>query len=159
MGKKELRESVGLLAVVLSLVFVGLEMRQNTNMMQAQIRNSMSENTMEYLGWSATSESLANAISEARLSGPEELSPSQRWQIRTWAGAQIREWENSFYQNKLGLFTEAEFLARKTIWNQRLTKDPTRAVYQDLWSEFADTFAPDFRAEIDQIIKEGSISD
>ena len=87
MGKKELRESVGLLAVVLSLVFVGLEMRQNTNMMQAQIRNSMSENTMEYLGWSATSESLANAISEARLRRPEELSPSQRWQIRKWAAA------------------------------------------------------------------------
>ncbi|MDE3002061.1 MAG: hypothetical protein OXU33_10285 [Gemmatimonadota bacterium] len=54
MGKSELRESIGLAAVFLGLVFVGLEMRQNTQMMQAQIRNAVTENTMEYLGWMAT---------------------------------------------------------------------------------------------------------
>ena len=59
MKTTELREVLGLLAIFLGLVFVGLEMRQNTKMMRAQIRNSMTENTMEYVGWPATSETLA----------------------------------------------------------------------------------------------------
>ena len=62
MGKSELRESLGLVMVFLGLVFVGMEMRQNTQMMQAQIRNAITENNMEYLSWQATSEALAGAL-------------------------------------------------------------------------------------------------
>jgi hypothetical protein len=152
MKKTELREFVGLLAIFLGLVFVGLEMRQNTKMMRAQIRNSMTENTMEYVGWSATSEALAEAVAINRQEGAAELTPSQYHMVRAWAGAQMREWENSFYQNKLGLFTEAEFGARKNIWRQRMTTGARREIYRRLWMDLAETFAPDFRDEIDRII-------
>ena len=46
MKKTELRELLGLLAVVLGLVFVGLEMRQNTKMMRAQIPVSYTHLTL-----------------------------------------------------------------------------------------------------------------
>ena len=152
MKKTELREFVGILAIFLGLVFVGLEMRQNTKMMRAQIRNSMTENTMEYVGWSATSEALAEAVAINRQEGAAELTPSQYHMVRAWAGAQMREWENSFYQNKLGLFTEAEFGARKNIWRQRMTTGARSEIYRRLWMDLAETFAPDFRDEIDRII-------
>ena len=152
MKKTELRELLGLLAVVLGLVFVGLEMRQNTKMMRAQIRNSMTENTMEYVGWSATSEALSYAVAINREEGAAELTPSQYLMLWAWAGAQMRERENSFYQNKLGLFTEAEFGARKNIWRQRMTTGVRSEIYLRLWMDLAETFAPDFRAEIDRII-------
>ena len=143
---------LGLLAVVLGLVFVGLEMRQNTKMMRAQIRNSMTENTMEYVGWSATSEALSYAVAINREEGAAELTPSQFLMLWAWVGAQMREWENSFYQNKLGLFTEAEFGARKNIWRQRMTTGARSEIYLRLWMDLAETFAPDFRAEIDRMI-------
>ena len=129
MKTTELREVLGLLAIFLGLVFVGLEMRQNTKMMRAQIRNSMTENTMEYVGWPATSETLAYAVAINREEGAAELTPSQYLMLWAWAGAQLREWENSFYQNKLGLFTEAEFGARKNIWRQRMTSGATSEIY------------------------------
>ena len=152
MKTTELREVLGLLAIFLGLVFVGLEMRQNTKMMRAQIRNSMTENTMEYVGWPATSETLAYAVAVNREEGAAALPPTQYLMLWAGAGAQMREWENSFYQNKLGLFTEAEFGARKNIWRQRMTTGARSEIYLRLWMDLAETFAPDFRAEIDRII-------
>ena len=152
MKTTELREVLGLLAIFLGLVFVGLEMRQNTKMMRAQLRNSMTENTMEYVGWPATSETLAYAVAINREEGAAELTPSQFLMLWAWVGAQMREWENSFYQNKLGLFTEAEFGARKNFWRQRMTSGATSEIYLQLWMDRAETFAPDFRTEIDRII-------
>ena len=101
MGKSELRESIGLAAVVLGLVFVGLEMRQNTQMMQAQIRNAVTENTMEYLGWMATSEGVSDALAIMRNEGLVGLSPEQRSHVGTYVGGQLRAFENEHYQNKV----------------------------------------------------------
>jgi hypothetical protein len=104
------------------------------------------------VGWPATSETLAYAVAVNREEGAAELTPPQYLMLWAWAGAQMREWENSFYQNKLGLFTEAEFGARKNIWRQRMTSGATSEIYLQLWMDRAETFAPDFRAEIDRII-------
>ena len=104
------------------------------------------------VGWPATSETLAYAVAVNREEGAAELTPPQYLMLWAWAGAQMREWENSFYQNKLGLFTEAEFGARKNIWRQRMTTGARSEIYLRLWMDLAETFAPDFRAEIDRII-------
>ena len=154
MGKSELRESIGLAAVFLGLVFVGLEMRQNTQMMQAQIRNAVTENTMEYLGWMATSEGVSDALGAMRNEGIVGLSPQQRSHMGAYVGGQLRAFENEHYQNKAGLFTDAEFSARRDYWRRQLTGAVTREAFWSNWESLRHTFAPDFRAEIDAIILE-----
>ena len=131
MGKSELRESLGLVMVFLGLVFVGMEMRQNTRMMQAQIRNAITESSMEYLGWLATSEVLTQANNVVDEGGAAALSSEQRLHMMGWAGGQWRAFENEHYQNKVGLFTEAEFTARKQIWRQRLQVATSREFHWD----------------------------
>ena len=154
MGKSELRESLGLLLVFLGLVFVGLEMRQNTQMMQAQVRNAISERVIEVNGWLATSEALAEATATTADEGLAGLSRQQEMQMVGWTGGAFRAWENEHYQNKVGLFTDAEFSARKEMWRRQLLVSPLREAYWDQWERFSDSFAPDFRAEIDAIMEE-----
>ena len=155
MGKSELRESIGLASVVLGLMFVGMEMRQNTRMMQAQIRNSITENNMEYLSWQATSEALAEALEvlteERGLAG---LSVQQDNHVAAYAGATLRAFENEHYQNKAGLFTDAEFTARKEFWRVVLTDTPMRVVAWRSLEMYGHTLAPDFRAELLAIMEE-----
>lgn len=155
MGKSELPESLGLASVVLGLVFVGLEMRQNTQMMQAQIRNAITENTMEYLSWQATSEALAEAVGVmSEEGGLEGLSIQQDNLVSAYAGAMLRAFENEHYQNKAGLFTDAEFTARKEFWRVVLTDTPIRVVAWRSLEMYGHTLAPDFRAELLDIMEE-----
>lgn len=49
MSRTELRETVGLVAVVASLVFVGLEIRQNTAVARGQARQNLADLNQEWL--------------------------------------------------------------------------------------------------------------
>ena len=153
MGKSEVRESIGLVLVFLGLVFVGMEMRQNTRMMQGQIRNAITETTVESMGWVATSESLAEA-GVAAGEGTEALSRVQLMHLIGWFDASFRTWENEHYQNKIGLFTEDEFLARRESWRYGLERVSYRELLWGYWGEIRMTFAPDFRADLDAMIAE-----
>ena len=150
-----MRELMSTVTVVLGLIFVGLEMRQNTLAIRGQTRNAMAENAMEYLGWQATSGgSLPEVEAKLRSSGLDQLTEAEWIQFAAFIGAQMREWENSHYQNKVGLFTEAEYEARKGVWRERLTANASRAGYERMWLGARERFAPDFREEIDAIIQE-----
>jgi len=50
-------------------VFVGLELRQNTQAIQAQTRDSITEKQMEFLGWVATNRDLAEALAKKSTIG------------------------------------------------------------------------------------------
>lgn len=153
-----MREIASTVTVVLGLIFVGLEMRQNTLAIRGQTRNAMAENAMEYLGWQVTSGgSLPEVEAKLRLSGLDQLTEAEWIQFGAFIGAQMREWENSHYQNKVGLFSEAEYEARKGVWRERLTTNASRAAYRRLWLGARERFAPDFRKEIDAIIQEEDV--
>ena len=127
-----------------------MEMRQNTRMMQAQIRQSITDTNLEYLGWLATAEHLSEAL--ATVTGGGSLSDQQSRAMNGFLIAQLRAWENEHYQNKIGLFTQEEFGARRSTWQDRLQNAPHREEYWRRWFGIRDQFAPDFRAEIDAII-------
>jgi hypothetical protein len=142
------------IAVVVGIVFLALELRQNTSMMQAQIRDSMTEKQMEYLGWVANSPALATAEFTLWSSGAAALDGTQLAQYARFIAAQLREWENSYYQGERGLFTAEEFEARKPVWRGQLARDGIGDLFRDRWDNVRGGFAPDFRAEVDAIVAE-----
>lgn len=154
MGKKELRESVGLLAVVLSLVFVGVEMRQNTDLMRAQIRNAMSENQIAVQLARASSLETAR-VSRLTFEDPESLSLDEYTMATRFLNALFREWENSHYQYQRGLFTEDEYEARTRVWRGLMD----RPFLKDRWIEDRQGYATSFQSEIDRIIEEAAQDD
>lgn len=96
-GRKEVIAALG---VVLSLVFVGFEVRQNTRALQATVRNDLATASREYLLAQATSPELSAAY-ELWLSGGE-TTPVQDRMVMTSTMALIRNIENVFLQAELG---------------------------------------------------------
>ncbi|MDE3001976.1 MAG: hypothetical protein OXU38_01795 [Gemmatimonadota bacterium] len=108
MGKKELRESVGLLAIVLSLLFVGIEMRQNNIIARASAINELATNQREWLLGVVTDSELSSIWGEYVFNAVPEESFNRRDQTRL-AGLQQAlgiNMENAFLQRELGLLPD-----------------------------------------------------
>ena len=152
MGKqtdwKDAIELLGVVAIVLSLILVAYELRQNTTMMKAQTRDSLTEKQMMFSEWFGTnrySAEIAVLVNQGQVQpgSPEFLS------FQFLVQGIMREWENSFYQYEQGLFEREEFEPRKTRWRKVMSLKSMR----DYWATSRDEFSPKFRAELDSIVQ------
>ena len=137
------------LSVIVGIVFLAVEMRQNTEAIEAQTRDGITEKQMTYLGWIATSRDLAGVHVRGE-SGLIELDETERRMYSLLVNGMLREWENSLYQYERGLFTPEEFEPRMERWRLNMAFPGFRGV----WAGTRETFAPGFRAEIDRIVAE-----
>jgi len=146
---KDIAELVGIVAIVLSLVLVAYELRQNTTVMRAQTRDAMTEKQMMFSDWVATNRYTAEVLT---LSGQGKLEPgTPEWlSFEFFAQGVIREWENSYYQYEQGLFDPEEFAPRLVRWRDVISLGPMRAY----WSSSREQFSPRFRDEIDAILQQ-----
>lgn len=135
------------LSVVVGIILVAAELRQNTRAVQGQIRDSITEKQMVFAGWIGTNPQAADVFERGR-EGYSHLAPGEETQFTFLVGAMLREWENTSYQYQQGLFTKEEFSARMARWESNLL----RPGIQEYWSRNQESFASRFRAEIDSII-------
>ena len=87
------------IGVVVSIVFLGIEMQQNTAMMQSQTRNSIVENQLSLYERGITNSEFAEVASKLR-SDPKsyaDISP-ELFQYTLFVLSQLRIWENEFFQ-------------------------------------------------------------
>jgi len=148
MGKiSERLAVVANLSVVVGIVLVAAELRQNTRAIQGQIRDSITEKQMTFAGWIGTNPQTADVFERGR-EGYGHLAESEMTQFTFLAGAMLREWENTSYQYEQGLFTEEEFSARMARWESNLV----RPGIQEYWARNQESFASRFRAQIDSIV-------
>ena len=99
---------VGVAAIVLGLMLVAYELRQNTLTLRAQTRDSMTEKQMMFSGWIGTSEYAANVLLRG-AEGQLESGTPEYYSYGFLIHGIFREWENSFYQYEQGLFDKSEF--------------------------------------------------
>lgn len=134
------------IAVVLGIIFLAIELQQNTNAIRAQTRDSITEKQMSYLELQAATPHLVEAMN----GDINTLDPTSRRIVVSHLLAIFREWENSHYQYERGLFSPEEFEPRRTTWRAALTNPDSRQI----WLETREWHSPDFRAEIDAIVAE-----
>ena len=150
-------EVVSLIAnigVIGSIVFLGLEMQQNTEMMQSQTRNSIMENQLSFYERAIENNEFAKVIAEKRLD-PDSyptLSP-EGFQYALFIASQQRMWENEFYQYQVGLFDRDEFEARINLWRREISYPANL----ETWRRAEDSYAPDFRDFMNGMISEMSL--
>ncbi len=138
------------LSVVAGIVFLGLELQQNTQAIQAQTRDSITEKQMTYTSWIGTDLEVAAVYRRGNALGLDELEDPENTMYRLLVAGIFREWENSHYQYERGLFTSDEFESRVERWRRNMSNPG----FRDYWQSSRETFAPNFRAEIDQIVAE-----
>ena len=149
MGKVSTWVNVGsAVGVLMGIVFLGLEVRQNTDMMKSQARDSITEKQMMYSEWVATEPEMAEAVSKLG-DGMESMTPRERVMIGYFLAGVWREWENSYYQYQSGLFDSSEFEPRMGRWRSQMANAATKLQ----WCAQREWFAPDFRVEVDGIVR------
>ena len=93
-----INEGVSLIAnigVIASIVFLGLEMQQNTAMMQSQTRNSIVENQLELYELAIENAELHDIVD--RLNSNLDVELAEIRQIGFWTMSQFRMWENKIF--------------------------------------------------------------
>ena len=151
-----INESVSIIAnigVIASIVFLGLEMRQNTSMIKSQTRDAMTEKQMQFFEALVENEEIAEIWVTATESSDElvsDLTNLRRWEFY-WM-TQLRMWENEWYQYQQGLFEAEEFESRLALY-ERISTQP---IYADHWKTISYSFAPSFRQLIDGMIAEAN---
>ncbi len=140
MSGKAIRETLGFLAVVASMVFVGLEIRQNTAVARAQARQFLTENHREFVLTLATEPDLLAAYTDRfpEGDGRTEAERQADYAMFVW----LRHLENVFLQVQEGVADET-FLMGYGFGGQTNLRSPG---FADFWTSRRSRFNPDFVA-------------
>lgn len=108
MPGKEVRDTLGLLAVVASLVFVGVEIRQNTAVARTQARNDLATLNQEWLMQLAADLDLSEDF-DAHFSyeEPRDLSATEEIRANRVMVVLLRRLENAYLLFEEGLIPES----------------------------------------------------
>lgn len=93
--------------VLIGIVFLALELRQNSELMRAQTRAQMSQDTVSMLTLGVDNAEYMDVIVRGLVG--EELTGREAAQFRRTYNAWIWHWNNLAYQRRVGLYDEAEF--------------------------------------------------
>jgi len=93
-------EVVGLVAVVATLIFVGMEIRQNTRAVRSATTQAIADQTMELTLSMATDEHLPKLVSDIVFNGitQTDLKPEDDMRLRLVVNAALRRQENLYLQ-------------------------------------------------------------
>ena len=136
------------IGVILGILFLALEISQNTEMMRSQARDAISEKQMMVSEWVTTEPEMAIALAEAGQ-GLESMQPEHRIMYGYFMAGVWREWENSYYQYQRGLFELEEFEPRMERWRAQMQSASSR----NLWRTNRSWYAPGFRELVDNLIQ------
>jgi hypothetical protein len=101
------RETVGLIGIIGSLVFVGLQIRQNTAVARGQTRQQLTAMSQEWLMLMSTDSVFRVAFSKAWFEDSDSLTDNER-AIANWGmRMMVRRLENVYLQFREGLVDES----------------------------------------------------
>ena len=142
MSGKAIRETLGFLAVVASMVFVALEIGQNTASIRAQTRQQLSDANSEFLIAMATSD-LGDLW--ARFAQGEELGEREMNRLGPALVAGVRGLENVYLQFLEGVIDESALAS----YGWKGSTMYGSAAFAAWWPANSDRFHPDFRATLE----------
>lgn len=106
-------EIISVLAIVVSLVFLGLEVNQSNTLAKASIRQSLNETDMNV--WEMRMDKEVITAAHYKIDNQIPLDDYEQYMIIQFQTYNFRDFDNSFYQYRLGLFDENTWKAYRTI--------------------------------------------
>jgi hypothetical protein len=144
---KDITETIGILAIVVSLILVAIELKQNTEMTRAQITQSRAETAIGLANMTINSDYVPGILVEIRAG--EELTPEEVIRYQFWFRASLGNLDNNLQQYELGLLDAhipraTERAARNIIL--------TGTLGPGLWHETKDNYSDSFVAFVEEKI-------
>ncbi len=139
-------EIIGAIAVVISLVYVGTSVDQNTNAIKVSNHQALVAMDMEKNDWLRDSEFAA--IHLIAMDDVGKLSPVQRIQYSTFVANTFNAWEFAFITYNNGMMDG-------NIWDgwdgfYRVVLEEKS--HQLFWREGREGFSPEFRSYVDSVL-------
>ena len=142
-----LADIIGVILVVASLIYVGREMRQNTEMIQAQMNQSRAENAMNVAQAIYNSDYMPEIF--VLLSADQQLTDIQVDRLRNWLRGFNRNLENQLWQCSNG------FLGNNILQSVRIAVQEQIARYvimRELWESTKHYYSEDYIKLVDKEI-------
>jgi len=138
-------EIVGALAIVLSLIFVGLEVRENTRITSLTSDRAIDQQNLA-LNLSITNSGEFSDIVVRGESDRRALSEAERARFDNYNFSRFGAYENVVANFRDGLMTDEEY----RIWSEHFRYRFNKPGYRDFWMEHRLGYFPDFRAWADE---------
>jgi hypothetical protein len=141
--RKDLVEILSALAIVISLIFVGLEVNQNTNAVRSTVVQAVSQQSYDAIVLLVESSELRAAQAAIEGAPPDE----QRRLLYLYYGALLRVQLNRFMQVKLGVIDSATVLA---LGGDGGIYD--NASFRAFWLPRRDNYDPEFVSFVEESV-------
>lgn len=151
--RRNLFEVIGLVAVVGSLIFVALEVRQANLTTRIAARDSATQGHIDYMALLIDSTVLASA--SAKAAANKELSHIEERQYTIFHELRWRHYERVFYLYNNHVFSDQEWAAYRNGIAQSFTDENTNWQHsREAWEKNKAKLSADFVAYVDNLIKE-----
>jgi hypothetical protein len=145
----DVSQIISALAVVISLIYVGAQVNQNTKVTQSAMRQSLADNDITYLMSSLDNNILA--IASYKYDNNLELSDLEMSQLVYMQHVNFRVFENAFFQFEHELLEPETWERSRFIIKYLLESyEPTKK----MWMRFDKLFTDSFQNEVKQILNE-----
>lgn len=128
---KDKLEIVGIVAVVVSLLFLAYEIRQNTDTAAAQAMFDLNEAARETQFLEATDPGLVPLIIKAEKDF-DALSEEEQYRYRRWVFAYLNLFESAWNHHHRGVTSDADMEAWKTAYCNYMSRASFRRVAQSI---------------------------
>ena len=130
------------ISVVAGIVFLGLELNQNTGVMKAQAQADLTANRISF---AVRMMDPVNADLVIKARGEDMLTASERLRYNGLQRTLLLSWEAEYYQYQNGLLKEVP----ATAWRRLYVEMPGMAEY---WLSFKSSLTPEFVTFLDQMV-------
>ncbi|MFC1796764.1 hypothetical protein ACFL1V_06670 [Pseudomonadota bacterium] len=139
-------EVVGAIAVVLSLIYVGHQVKQNTKALRTQVHETLVGHVFAAEGTLLANADLARIIIKSS-SVSESLTPDERLRADKYFTFEFVNWESAYLHYKQG-FIEEQVWRR---WDMSSYPDKEEQGYFEFWAKHRDWYDSSFANHVDRV--------
>lgn len=134
---------IGAVAVVVSLVYVGLELDENTRVARNSTHGAILDMKMGWDSWLITDPGLAEIVARSRTAG--DLSPAERMRFERYVTSGLNIWEYAYYGHRDGVLDPEEWGA----WDRSFSAQILQRGWDEVWDMFRASYGEEFARHVD----------
>ena len=150
---KETAELVGIAAIVASLVFVGMQMKQSQDIALSQASQARTAISIETILSTAENANYVSAVAKGRSGNRSELSLEEQVTMSQYAIAVLMSYEDQHFQYSSGFVTEDRWQAARSGLKNFL-RDSANIPVRQTFERLPDRFSGSFREVVNGLITE-----
>ncbi len=146
--RKDIIEAVGLVAIVASLLFLGVEIQQNTAAIELSTAQSFQSDFRAHELVIAQDGDLADLLQRGKedMSG---LTQAELIRVRLLESSVLRAWANLYYHYSKGALEERLWFGQVRRMKQSWRRNSTMRYF---WEDLKTTFEPDFVVFMETVV-------